>query len=163
MAFRSSRVSRAALIVYSLPFAVSRLLFAQTDVLTQHNDIGRTGQNLTETILTPANVSGAPFGKLFSLPVDGQIYAQPLYVSKLTIEGKSHRVVFVATEHDSVYAFDADSGGSPLWYANLLDTAHGAAPGATTDPSSNSGCGNIRPEYGITGTPVIDPLTEHFS
>ena len=162
MAFRSSRVSRAALIVYLLvyllAFGGSRLLSAQTDVLTQHNDIGRTGQNVTETILTPTNVSGAPFGKLFSLPVDGQIYAQPLYVSKLTIEGKSHRVVFVATEHDSVYAFDADSGGSPLWQVTLLDAAHGASPGATTDPPSNSGCALI-PEYGITGTPVIDPLT----
>jgi hypothetical protein len=145
--------------VYLLASAASRWLWAQTNVLTQHNDIGRTGQNLTETILTPANVSGAPFGKLFSLAVDGQVYAQPLYVSKLTIQGKSHRVVLVATEHDSVYAFDADAGGLPLWYASLLDTAHGASVGATTDPSSNSGCGNISPEYGVTGTPVIDPLT----
>jgi hypothetical protein len=164
MASNSPRILRAASVVYSLVFAAGLTLSAQTNVLTQHNDIGRTGQNLTETILTPANVATAPFGKLFSLTVDGQVYAQPLYMSSLPIAGKAHRVLFVATEHDTVYAFDAASGGLPLWHASLLDEAHGAAAGATTEPASDTGCTNINQfggvaEYGITSTPVIDPLT----
>jgi hypothetical protein len=134
---------------------------AQTSVLTQHNDLSRTGQNLTETILTPANVSSGGFQKLFSLAVDGQVNAQPLYQSNvsLTSGATPHNIVFAATEHDSVYAFDADSGGSPLWKASLLDAAHGAGLGATTDPETDSGCNVGGVEYGITGTPVIDPAT----
>jgi len=135
------------------------LVFGQTSVLTQHNDLARTGQNLTETILTPASVSSGSFGKLFSLAVDGQVLAQPLYMPGLTVNGGTHNVVFVATEHDSVYAFDADAGGAALWQASLLDSAHGAAAGATTDPDSDSGCYSATGEYGITGTPVIDPAT----
>src|SRR5258708_1976708 len=109
---------------------------AQVSVTTYHYDNARTGQNIQETILTPANVNISQFGKLFSQAVDGQVYAQPLYVPNLSIPNKgTHNVVFVATEADSVYAFDADnnSGGnaSPLWKASLIDTAHGAAPGAT--------------------------------
>ena len=127
--------------------------FAQVNVLTQHNDNARTGQNLNETILTPRNVTNSTFGALFSVSVDGQVYAQPLYMSGLTIGGAAHNVVFVATEHDSVYAFDADASGAPLWKASLIDTAHGAASGATPESSS---CGEVTPELGITGTPVID-------
>jgi len=133
-------------------------IFAQTSVLTQHNDISRTGQNLNETILTPANVSSGNFGKLFSLPVDGWVLAQPLYMPGLTVGGAAHNVVFVETENDSVYAFDADSGGAPLWQASMVAAAHGAAAGATPDPQSDTGCGDL-PEYGITGTPVIDPVS----
>jgi len=136
------------------------IMFGQTNVLTQHNDIARTGQNLSEFLLTPSSVSSANFGKKFTLPVDGQIYAQPLYMSKVAIAGQVHHVVFVATEHDSVYAFDATAPGAPLWKASLLDAAHGAAPGATSDPESDTGCADIAgPEYGITGTPVIDPVS----
>ena len=156
--FRALRALCALAVGASLP------LFGQTSVLTQHNDIGRTGQNLTETVLTPANVTTSSFGKLFSLSVDGQVYAQPLYMPAVTINGQAHRVVFVATEHDSVFAFDAAVGGAPLWQVSLFDTAHGAAGGATTDPESDTGCGDISAlngaaEYGITGTPVIDPST----
>jgi len=138
-------------------------LSAQTNVLTQHNDIGRTGQNTTETILTQANVNTVSFGKLFNLPVDGNVYTQPLYMSNVTIGGAPHRVVFVATEHDSVYAFDA-STGTQLWLATMLDVAHGAAPGAIPEPASDMGCYDISelggtPEYGITGTGVIDAAT----
>src|SRR6266581_4845996 len=108
---------------------------AQTPVLTQHNNNARTGAYTTETVLTPANVNQATFGKLFSYPADGRIYAQPLYVPNVSITGKgTHNVIFIATEHDSVYAFDADSNGgsnsTPLWQITLLDSAHGAASGA---------------------------------
>lgn len=141
-------------------FVFAACLLGQTSVLTQHNDLARTGQNLTETILTPVLVGGGNFGKLFTIAVDGQVYAQPLYMPALTVGGAAHNVVFLATEHDSVFAFDADKGGTPLWKASLLDQAHGATVGATTDPESDSGCIDIAgSEYGITGTPVIDPAT----
>ncbi len=134
---------------------------AQVNVTTQQYDIGRTGQNLNETILTPANVNTATFGKLFSHPVDGLVYAQPLYLSNVSINGAAHNVVFIATEHDSVYAFDADTNGgnsaAPLWMASMLTTAHGAVAGATTVPWPAGS--NIEPEVGITGTPVIDPAS----
>ena len=85
-----------------------------TPVLTQHNNNARTGAYTTETILTPSNVNQSNFGKLFSYPVDGRIYAQPLYVPGVAIQGKgTHNVVYIETEHDSVYAFDADANGGP--------------------------------------------------
>jgi hypothetical protein len=133
-------------------------------VFTQHNDIGRTGQNLNETVLTPTNVNTTTFGKKFSQAVDGYVYAQPLYVPNVTIGGNVHNVIYVATEGDSVYAFDADSntGGNAtaLWHASVIDTAHGAAAGATTMNSANTlGCTDLVPQVGITSTPVIDPST----
>ncbi len=129
---------------------------------TYHNDGARSGANTREFALTPANVNTASFGKLFSCPVDGAIYAQPLWIPNLTINGAQHNVVIVATQHDSVYAFDADT--SPcltLWRASLLDAAHGATAGETSVPSGTasglvSPIGNVKPEVGITGTPVID-------
>jgi hypothetical protein len=94
-------------------FLIGWTATAQISVVTQHYDIGRTGANTSETTLTPANVNFHQFGKLFSYPVDGYIYAQPLYVPGLIVGGTKHNVVFVATENDSVYAFDADSN-SPI-------------------------------------------------
>jgi hypothetical protein len=133
-------------------------------VFTQHNDISRTGQNLSENILTPTNVNTATFGKMFSQAVDGYIYAQPLYVPNVTIAGGTHNVIYVATEGDSVYAFDADSNTGTnaglLWHASMIDAAHGAAAGATTvniQAELGSGCTDLVPQVGVTSTPVIDP------
>ncbi len=95
-------------------------LSSATDVVTYHNDIYRTGQNLQETILTPSNVNSTSFGKLVTLPVDNVIDAEPLYLSAVNIPGKgTHNVVYVVTENDSVYAFDADQG-TLLWQVSVL-------------------------------------------
>ena len=121
---------------------------ATTDVLTYHNDIARTGQNLTESILTTSNVTSATFGKIGFYPVDGRVDAQPMYASNVTVPGKgTHNVLIIPTEHDSVYAFDADSG-SILWQTSML------AGGET--PSDPRNCGQVSPEIGVTATPVID-------
>jgi hypothetical protein len=133
--------------------------FGQVSVLTQHNDNARTGQNTSETILTTADVNTSQFGKLFALPVDGQVYAQPLYVAGVTINGGVHNVVIVATENDSVYAFDADSTSAVLLWntkASLVDAAHGAGAGETAASSAAIGCSDLQPLIGITSTPVID-------
>lgn len=125
-------------------------------MLTYHNDNARTGQNLHEKLLTPKNVKTGTFGKLFSFPVDGAVYAQPLYVSNVAIGGRSYNVIYVATEHNSVYAFDAENqAGGPLWHVSFIDPANGI----TTVPSSDTKCEDINPEIGITSTPVIDPAT----
>jgi hypothetical protein len=157
------RALRALCVAGLLLAAGSLSMNAQVSVTTWRNDIARTGQNLNETILNPSNVNPTQFGKLFSQAVDGYVYAQPLYLPNVTIGGQSHNVVFVATEHDSVYAFDADSNGggnaNPLWFASMLTTAHGAAAGATTVSSDTVGT-DIIPELGITGTPVIDPASD---
>ncbi len=129
-------------------------IFAQTPILTQHYDNARTGQNTSETILTPANVSSAAFGKLFTLTADGYVYAQPLYVPDLAIPGQgTHNVIFIATEHDSIYAYDADNGAQ-LWFRTFL--SNGATTLSTTDVGNTQ---DIHPEMGITGTPAIDPAT----
>jgi hypothetical protein len=104
-----------------------------TDVVTYHNDNARTGQNLNETVLTPDNVNMTTFGKLGFLPVDGKVDAQPLYLSGVTIPGRgTHNILYVATEHDSVYAFDADTS-AVLWQVSLLGPGETRAiPGAAT-------------------------------
>ena len=132
------------------------------DVLTQHNDNGRTGQNLNETILTPSNVNPTTFGKLFSMAVDGYVYAQPLYMSNVPIAGGTHNVVYVATEDNSVYAFDADNG-TPLWHVSLVDAAHGGTANEKAIPVADLAadhCNNVKPLIGITSTPVIDNTTD---
>src|SRR3974390_3039801 len=115
------RLQSGVLLLFTAPLLT---LAAQSNVLTYHNDAARTGQNLTETALTPSNVNSTSFGKLYSYAVDGYVYAQPLYLANLTISNQVRNVVFVATEHDSVYAFDADAN-QKLWQASLIDIAHG--------------------------------------
>lgn len=125
---------------------------SSTDVVTYHYDNQRTGQNLNEVTLTNANVNSSKFGKLGEFTVDGKVDAQPLYLSSLTIGGQKKNVLYVVTEHGSVYAFDADSingtTSTSLWKTSTLGS------GETT--SDNRGCGQVSPEIGITATPVID-------
>lgn len=121
---------------------------AAQDVLTWHNDKARTGQNLNEKILNLQSVNPKTFGKLFVIHVDGKVDAEPLYVKGLQIPRQGKRnVLFVATEHDSLYAVNADTG-SLLWHVHLLKTGE--------TPSDNRGCGQVIPEIGVTSTPVID-------
>src|ERR1043165_1058724 len=133
--------------------AAGRAVGAQ--VLTSQYDNMRSGATLRETTLTPANVNAAQFGKIFSWKVDGDVYSQPLYLPGVSVPGKgTHDLVFIATEHDSVYAFDAAGRpADPLWKATLLQ------PGETTVPASDVRCPFIAPEVGITPTPVIDSAT----
>jgi hypothetical protein len=124
-------------------------------VITSQYDNARTGANLNETKLTPRNVNVQHFGKLLTLQVDGDVYAQPLFLGGVEIPGKGrHDVLFIATEHDSVYAFDAyGNPATPLWQASFLKD------GFTTVPERDADCPFISPEIGITSTPVIDPDT----
>ena len=121
---------------------------SSVNILTYHNDVGRTGQNLNETILTHSNVNSTSFGKKAFLTTDGLVDAEPLYVSNLKIGGVTHNVVFVVTEHNSVYAFDADTF-TQLWKVSMT-------PSGETSSDAVNGCGQVSPEIGITSTPVID-------
>ena len=142
------KLLRSGLTVASVSIAWALPCAAQTDVLTWHNDVARTGQNLTESLLTPANVSATTFGLLANVAVDGKVDAQPLYVSALRVNRhRAHNILFIATEHDSVYAVDADTG-EVYWQKSLL------LGGETT--SDSRGCDQVIPEIGITATPVID-------
>ena len=136
-------------------------------VFTYHNDLSRDGSNMSEYALTGSNVTSATFGKLFSCTVDGAIYAQPLWAANLTVGGFKRNVVFVATQHESLYAFDADVSVTPcvpLWHVSLIDAAHGGSTAESSVPSGigglvGAGYGGITPEVGVTGTPVIDPAS----
>ncbi len=143
------------LIAVNLAQPAAHAAAASTAVTTYRNDNGRTGQYSTETVLNTSNVNQSQFGRRVYYPVDGQVYAQPLYVPNLTIGGSVHNVAFAATENDSVYAFDADatSAGAPLWKTSLLPG------GATAVPYTAVSCGDMQPIIGITGTPVIDTST----
>jgi hypothetical protein len=118
-----------------------------TNVTTYRDDVTRSGANTTESVLTPTNVNSSSFGLLRLLTVDGKVDAQPLYLSQLSVAGAMHQVLFVATENDSVYAFDPQSGAT-LWHVSLL--------GSGETPSDDRGCNQITPEIGVTSTPVID-------
>ncbi|MBV8804100.1 MAG: PQQ-binding-like beta-propeller repeat protein, partial [Sinobacteraceae bacterium] len=123
-------------------------------IYTFHNDLARTGQNLQEYALTPANVSGGQFGLRWTCPVDGDIQGQPLYAANFAIGGGTHNVLFVTTEHDSIYAIDADSPSCvTYWHVSVLTA--GARTATYTDLG---GCNDV-PEMGITGSPVMDPTT----
>src|SRR6266480_1976025 len=154
---RHSRTSSSVILALVLSLAVSSAVYAQTPsqgVFTYHNDLARTGQNLNETILSPSNVNSTSFGKLFADPVDGQVYAQPLYVANVVIPNQGiHNVVYVATENNTVYAFDADTRGAPLWRTSL------SINGGTAVSSSDINCPDMVPVIGVTSTPVIDPTT----
>ena len=136
----------------SVPIVVS----GYTGTVTYHNDTFRTGQNNSEPALTTGNVNPTQFGKLFSYPVDGQIYGEPLWVPNVNVSGVFHNVVYVATQNDSVYAFDADNATlypNPLWKASFVNP-----PGITAIPYTDVEKGlDINPKIGITATPVIDP------
>ncbi len=128
-------------------------------VYTYHNDAARDGANTQEYALTPANVNSTSFGKLASCAVDGAIYGQPLWVANVALSGVKHNVVFVTTQHDTLFAFDGDSNSCvTLWSINLLDAAHGGTNGEVPVPSTSvgNGTGDIQPEVGVNGTPVID-------
>jgi len=149
----------------ALPTSSASASVAITDlagVFTYHNDLARDGANTQEYALTSSTVTTSTFGKLFSCPVDGAVYTQPLWVPGLSVGGGTHNVVFVATQHDSLYAFDADA--SPCvtyWQAKLLDTLHGGTANETPVTWNDVGnCyGDVYPEVGVTGTPVIDSST----
>ena len=155
---RIVKVSLLALTLFSAILGVG-----QVSVLTQHNDNARTGQNLNETVLNTSNVNQSSFGKLFWRTVDGFINAQPLYVPGLTIQGATHNVVYVATQHNSVYAFDADdpNASAPLWQVNLGTSVPSEDICIITGDTNSGDCPyyDISPEIGITSTPVIDSPT----
>ncbi len=155
-------VSRSLTAILGLLFAlVSLPAFGQVNVVTQHNDNTRSGLNANETVLTPGNVNASTFGIIATLPVDGLVAAQPLFVSNVNIPGQGLRnIVYVVTLHDSVYAFDADTanGGSPLWQVNFLNPA----AGITSEPAVDLGCTSTTAfqEMGILGTPTIDVASQ---
>jgi hypothetical protein len=161
----------------SAQITVTRVLTAFAGTFSWRNDLGITGENTQEVTLSPSVLTGGGFGKLFSCAVDGYVYAQPLYVANLAISGNgTHNVLFVATEHDSVYAFDADAAPcQTLWQKSFLNIANGvttvpSCPLSGTLPAicgpagwngeNDVGTDDIEPEIGITGTPVIDPASQ---
>lgn len=171
MYYYSAQARNAAGVSWATPvqsfttLSTSASVSALAAVLTGRNDNGRTGQNTNEVILTPANVNKGSFGRLFSYALDGCMVAQPLVLPQVTIPGKGvHNVVFAVTEHDSVFAFDADSSAgpntAPLWKVSFINPAAGITPLRTTlDLQASSSPSFYGPEVGISGTPSIDPQT----
>lgn len=160
----ANRVTKAGFFLtatFSLLISCAAAQSGIATVATYHNDKQRTGHNLLETTLTPSNVNTTQFGKLFSQPVDGYMYSQPLYVPSVNMSGLgTHNVVFVTTMNDSVYAFDADSNtgsnANPLWKTNFLNPSQGI----TAVPTSAVNCTDlITNQIGIMGSPVIDPTS----
>src|SRR3954464_8627470 len=157
-------IGRATVALCISMLLVPAHLFAQANVTTQHNDAARTGANTSEALLTTTNVNVSEFGKVFERVVDDEIYAQPLFVDGVNIPNVGVRdVVYVATNNDSVYAFDADNPAAtpPLWRVNYTNPAAGILPVTRTDVGQHCGtyldfAGNI----GIAGTPVIDPVSQ---
>jgi Bacterial Ig-like domain (group 2) len=130
-------------------------------IFTYRYDVARDGVNSQEYALSPSNVNPNNFGKLFSCQVDGQVYTEPLWVPSLTVNGSVRNVIFVATQHDSLFAFDADANPcQQLWHVNLIDNTHGGTAGETpANPNIVGEPHDINPEIGVTGTPVIDRQT----
>src|SRR5271169_5786447 len=141
-----------ALLLIAVAFVSRGYSQSGFNVLTRNYDNQRTGANTTETVLSTSNVNSSQFGKLFMLPVDDQVYAGVLYMSGLQIAGGTHNVVFVATNNNTVYAFDADTLGPPLWVRNFNGTGQ---PLMNTEVGGQ-GCNDYRGNIGIVGTPVID-------
>jgi len=151
------RVTNLLIVLWAVVAVPTALAQTYTGMPTWHNDIARTGQNLQETILTPANVNSTTFGKIFSYAVDGDIFGQPLFVYNVAIAGKgTFNVVYVVTENDSVYAFDADGmNAGPLWQDVFINPSKGITPIPCADTGSNPNCPYLT-IIGISGTPVID-------
>jgi hypothetical protein len=147
-------VCASLLMLFSLP------ALGQVAVTTYHNDNYRSGANTQETTLTPSNVNEVQFGKRLVLPVEGYVYAQPLYVPHVSIGGISHNVVYVATEPDQVYAFDANTGQPALAKGFIGD--FGIRQIEPVSSSDDLGCGDLVPEVGITSTPVIDLTSQQL-
>ena len=151
MSTRNPATMLASLTLAAMAFAASTVSVEPAgvpDVVTYHYDNARTGLNSSEFVLAPATVTMSVFGKVGFFPTDGKVDPQPLFLAGVAIPGQGiHNVLYVATEHDSVYAFDADTGAS-LWHVSLL--------GAGETTSDTLGCGQVVPEIGITSTPVID-------
>jgi len=132
-------------------------------VFTYHSDLARDGANVQEYVLTPANVNSTTFGKLTSCPVDGAVYGQPLWAPAIRLTDGPHNLLIVATQHDTLFAFDAESNPCVArWSVNLLDVMHGGTGNETSIIWNDVGnCfGDVYPEVGVTGTPVIDPATD---
>src|SRR5271170_7977983 len=159
-ALRASALGVAALVAATVGAAATAHAVERgfTGTFTYRNDNFRTGQNLAESVLTPSTVNAKGFGLKFTDAVDGFIYAEPLYVPNVTIPSQgTHNVVYVVTENDSVYAFDADVAGPPLWQTSFIDPANGITAVPSLD--LGTGCKDLTPIIGITATPVIDPST----
>jgi hypothetical protein len=155
------RIVRTGVLITLAVCAGPISLRAQVNVLTNRYDPQRTGANLSEKTLTTANVNPDWFGKLYSYPVDGSVYAQPLYVSGIVINGLARNVLYVATMNDKVYAFNADSASSsPLWVRDFTNPPSVTAVPITDIVGRNDL--NIANNVGIAGTPVIDPITRRL-